>query len=166
MVTQEQINDFFMEAVRYLKSKGYSQKDIVTKSGIAQNAISKIKNGENNAGDETIRKVAQAFRLNIPFFYGNSPHISLLDVKHEVLDNELDEPQELLVRSEEHKDKAAEDIDPKPFIPSWADSFFDIMTQQIKQNETLNRELRQSIAEVKEIQQQLTALLNALKKQL
>lgn len=153
-----------MEAVRYLKSKGYSQKDIVTKSGIAQNAISKIKNGENNAGDETIRKVAQAFRLNIPFFYGNSPHISLLDAKREVLDNELDETQELLVRSEEHKDKAAEDIDPKPFIPSWADSFFDIMTQQIKQNETLNRELRQSIAEVKEIQQQLTTLLNTLKK--
>ena len=164
MVTQEQINDFFMEAVRYLKSKGYSQKDIVTKSGIAQNAISKIKNGENNAGDETIRKVAQAFRLNIPFFYGNSPHISLLDVKHEVLDNELDEPQELLVRSEEHKDKAAEDIDPKPFIPSWADSFFDIMTQQIKQNETLNRELRQSIAEVTSLTKQLTELIKTLNK--
>ena len=151
-----------MEAVRYLKSKGYSQKDIVTKSGIAQNAISKIKNGENNAGDETIRKVAQAFRLNIPFFYGNSPHISLLDAKREVLDNELNETQELLVRSEEYKDIAAED--PKPFIPSWADSFFDIMTHQIKQNEALNRELRQSIAEVKEIQQQLTAILNTFKK--
>lgn len=34
---------------------------------------------------------------------------------------------------------------PVPFIPSWADAFFDIMTQQIKQNEALNRELRQSI---------------------
>jgi len=162
MVTQEQINDFFMEAVRYLKSKGYSQKDIVTKSGIAQNAISKIKNGENNAGDETIRKVAQAFRLNISFFYGNSPHISLLDVKREVLDNELDEPQELLVQSEAHKDVAAED--PKPFIPSWADSFFDIMTQQIKQNEALNRELRQSIAEVTSLTKQLTELIKTINK--
>ena len=166
MVTQEQINDFFMEAVRYLKSKGYSQKDIVTKSGIAQNAISKIKNGENNAGDETIRKVAQAFRLNIPFFYGNSPHISLLDVKREVLDNELDETQELLVRiqPEEHKDMAAEDIDPNPFIPSWADSFFDIMTQQIKQNEALNRELRQSITEVNALTKQLTELIKTINK--
>ena len=162
MVTQEQINDFFMEAVRYLKSKGYSQKDIVAKSGIAQNAISKIKNGENNAGDETIRKVAQAFRLNIPFFYGNSPHISLLDVKREVLDNELDETHELLVRSEEHKYVAAED--PKPFIPLWADSFFDIMTQQIKQNEALNRELRQSIAEVTSLTKQLTELTKTLNK--
>jgi transcriptional regulator with XRE-family HTH domain len=166
MVTQEQINDFFMEAVRYLKSKGYSQKDIVTKSGIAQNAISKIKNGENNAGDETIRKVAQAFRLNIPFFYGNSPHISLLDVKREVLDNELDETQELFDRnqSEDYRDVAAEDIDPKPFIPSWADSFFDIMTQQIKQNEALNRELRQSIAEVTALTKQLTELIKTINK--
>ena len=150
-----------MEAVRYLKSKGYSQKDIVTKSGIAQNAISKIKNGENNAGDETIRKVAQAFRLNIPFFYGNSPHISLLDA----IDNESDETQELYrIQSEDYRDVAAEDIAPKPFIPSWAESFFDIMTQQIKQNEALNRELRQSIAKVTSLTKQLTELVKNLNK--
>ena len=46
--------------------------------------------------------------------------------------------------SETQKDSAAESS-PTPFIPSWADAFFDIMTQQIKQNEALNRELRQSI---------------------
>jgi transcriptional regulator with XRE-family HTH domain len=165
MVTQEQINDFFMEAVRYLKAKGYSQKDIVNKAGLAQNAISKIKNGENNAGDETIRKVAEAFRLNIPFFYGNSPHISSLDEKREKLDKELEEAQELLVRiqPEEHKNVAAEEP-PKPFIPSWADAFFDVMTQQIKQNEALNRELRKSIAEVIALTQQLTELVKAIKK--
>ena len=42
------------------------------------------------------------------------------------------------------QDSAAESS-PAPFIPSWADAFFDIMTTQIKQNEALNRELRQSI---------------------
>lgn len=151
-----------MEAVRYLKSKGYSQKDIVTKSGIAQNAISKIKNGENNAGDETIRKVAQAFRLNVPFFYGNSPHISLLDAKREVLDTGLNKTNR--IQPEEYRDVAAEDIDTKPFIPSWADSFFDIMTQQIKQNEALNRELRESIAEVTSLTKQLTELIKNLNK--
>jgi transcriptional regulator with XRE-family HTH domain len=46
--------------------------------------------------------------------------------------------------NETQKDSAAESS-PTPFIPSWADAFFDIMTQQIKQNEALNRELRQSI---------------------
>ena len=165
MVTQEEINEKFMEAVRHLKSQGYSQKDIVTRAGIAQNAISKIKNGENNAGDETIRKVAEAFRLNIPFFYGKSLNISKLDENREKLDKELEQAQELLERipSDKHTDMAAED-EPKPFIPSWADAFFDIMTQQVKQNEALNRELRQSLAEVKEITQQLTELIKTLKK--
>ena len=160
MVTQEEINEKFMEAVRHLKAQGYSQKGIVMKAGLAQNAISKIKNGENNAGDETIRKVADAFRLNIPFFYGKSRHISLLDAKRETLDNDLEETKELLHRipPSEHVDMAAED-EPKPFIPSWADAFFDIMTQQIKQNEVLNRELRQTIEEMKEITKQLAILL-------
>lgn len=46
--------------------------------------------------------------------------------------------------SDTPKDSANESL-PAPFVPSWADAFFDIMTQQIKQNEALNRELRQSI---------------------
>ena len=164
MVTQEEINEYFMEAIRYLKSQGYSQKDIVVKAGLAQNAISKIKNGENNAGDETIRKVAQAFRLNIPFFYGKSLNISL-DAKKDSLDDDLQQTLELVefVQSDSHNNMAA-DEDPKPFIPSWADSFFDIMTQQIKQNEELNRELRQSITEMKEITKQLSLLVKALNK--
>ena len=40
---------------------------------------------------------------------------------------------------------SANESSPVAFIPSWANAFFDIMTQQIKQNEALNRELRQSI---------------------
>lgn len=165
MVTQEEINEYFMEAIRYLKSQGYSQKDIVVKAGLAQNAISKIKNGENNAGDETIRKVAQAFRLNIPFFYGKSLNISLLDAKKDSLDDDLQQTRELVefVQSDSHNNMAA-DEDPKPFIPSWADSFFDIMTQQIKQNEALNQELRQSITEMKEITKQLSLLVKSLNK--
>lgn len=47
-------------------------------------------------------------------------------------------------KSDTPKDSANESS-AVPFIPSWADAFFDIMTQQIKQNEALNRELRQSI---------------------
>lgn len=45
----------------------------------------------------------------------------------------LDEPQFV---SEEH---------PSSFIPSWADAFLDILSKQVKENEALNRELRQSI---------------------
>lgn len=59
---------------------------------------------------------------------------------------------------------AAEDATPAPFIPSWADAFFDIMTQQIKQNEALNRELRTTIAEVNSLKSDLAAILKSLKK--
>ena len=45
MVNQEQINDLFREAVRYLKRQGYSQKDIVFKAKLGQNTISRIMKG-------------------------------------------------------------------------------------------------------------------------
>ena len=72
MVNQEQINDLFREAVRYLKRHGYSQKDIVFKAKLGQNTISRIMKGENNAGDDVIQKVAEAYHLNIDFFYDKS----------------------------------------------------------------------------------------------
>jgi hypothetical protein len=53
---------------------------------------------------------------------------------------------------------------PTSVIPSWADAFFNIMTQQIKQNEALNRELRQSIADVNALKSDLTDLLHKIKK--
>ena len=56
----------------------------------------------------------------------------------------------------------AEDPTPAPFIPSWADSFFDIMTQQIKQNEAINRELHQSITAVNAMVEQLSKLITNL----
>ena len=43
MVTQEEINGYFLEAIRRLKAEGYTQKDIVKAAGLSQNAISKIK---------------------------------------------------------------------------------------------------------------------------
>ena len=102
MVNQEQINDLFREAVRYLKRQGYSQKDIVFKAKLGQNTISRIMKGENNAGDDVIQKVAEAYRLNIDFFYGKSKNISLLEEKRELLDNDLYEAQRLLNMDPEH----------------------------------------------------------------
>lgn len=102
MVNQEQINDLFREAVRYLKRQGYSQKDIVFKAKLGQNTISRIMKGENNAGDDVIQKVAEAYRLNIDFFYGKSKNISLLDEKREILDNDIHEAQRLLNMDPEH----------------------------------------------------------------
>ena len=77
MVTKEEINGYFLEAVRRLKAQGYSQKDIVKAAGLSQNAISKIKTGQNNAGDDTINKLCIAFNLNPDFFYRGSQQFTL-----------------------------------------------------------------------------------------
>ena len=82
MVTKEEINGYFLEAVRRLKAQGYSQKDIVKAAGLSQNAISKIKTGQNNAGDDTINKLYTAFNLNPDFFYRGSQQFTLEEKTH------------------------------------------------------------------------------------
>ena len=83
MVTKEEINGYFLEAVRRLKAQGYSQKDIVKAAGLSQNAISKIKTGQNNAGDDTINKLCTAFNLNPDFFYRGSQQFTLEEKTHQ-----------------------------------------------------------------------------------
>lgn len=83
MVTKEEINGYFLEAVRRLKAQGYSQKDIVKAAGLSQNAISKIKTGQNNAGDDTINKLCTAFNLNPDFFYRGSRQFMLEEKTHQ-----------------------------------------------------------------------------------
>jgi transcriptional regulator with XRE-family HTH domain len=77
MVTKEEINGYFLEAVRRLKAEGYTQKDIVEAAGLSQNTISKIKTGQSNAGDDTINKLCTAFHLNTDFFYRRSKQFKM-----------------------------------------------------------------------------------------
>ena len=79
MVTKEEINGYFLEAVRLLKAEGYTQKDIVKAAGLSPNTISKIKTGQNNAGDDTINKLCTAFNLNPDFFYRGSKQFNMED---------------------------------------------------------------------------------------
>jgi transcriptional regulator with XRE-family HTH domain len=89
MVTKEEINGCFLEAVRRLKAQGFSQKDIVKAAGLSQNAISKIKTGQNNAGDDTINKLCTAFNLNPDFFYRGSRQFMMEEKKYQspMIDN-------------------------------------------------------------------------------
>jgi len=89
MVTKEEINGYFLEAIRRLKAQGYTQKDIVEAAGLSQNAISKIKTGQNNAGDDTINKLCNAFKLNPDFFYRGSQQFTLEEKTHQspMIDN-------------------------------------------------------------------------------
>ena len=94
MVSQDEINSNFLEVIRWLKSEyGYTQAYIVEKAELAPNAISKIKNGKANAGDETITKLCNAFNLNSDYFYGRSSYKTKLEEKREKLDENLQQAQ-------------------------------------------------------------------------
>ena len=143
-------NNIFAAAFDYLKrEKGIkTQKRLAELMGVSEDTITRILKDRCEVTEDIITKLqtASGCIFNLQWLRGE-------DAFHMLASDVLTE----------HIDMAAEG-DPKPFIPSWADSFFDIMTQQIKQNEVLNRELRQSITEMKEITKQLSLLVKALNK--
>ena len=94
MVSQDEINSNFLDVIRWLKSEyGYTQAYIVEKAELAPNAISKIKNGKANAGDETITKLCNAFNLNSDYFYGRSQYKTKLEEIEAKLDENIRQAQ-------------------------------------------------------------------------
>ena len=143
-------NNIFAAAFDYLKrEKGIkTQKRLAELMGVSEDTITRILKDRCEVTEDIITKLqtASGCIFNLQWLRGEDTfHMLASGVPTD------------------HIDMAAEDV-PKPFIPSWADSFFDIMTQQIKQNEELNRELRQSITEMKEITKQLSLIIKSLNK--
>ena len=138
-------NNIFAEAFDYLKRNTdiKTQKELARRMGVNENTITRILRDYTEVTEDIITKLqtASGCIFNLQWLRGeDAGHMLAADL-------DADRP-----------DMVAEES-PKPFIPSWADAFFDIMTQQIKQNEALNRELRQSIVEMNEITKQLANLL-------
>ena len=50
-------------------------------------------------------------------------------------------------------------------LPQWADTLISILSSQIKENEALNRELRQSIQDVNTLKKDLQTIIKTLQKQ-
>ena len=72
-------NEFFMVAVDYLFKEGLvdSQKELAEKIGITESALSRIKNNRKFVGDDTLRKMDEAFGciFNMPYFRGRSVYL-------------------------------------------------------------------------------------------
>lgn len=138
-------NNIFAAAFDYLKRNTdiKTQKELARRMGVTESTITRILRDYVDVTEDIITKLqtASGCIFNLQWLRGE-------DAGH-MLAADLDADRPGMVAEES----------PKPFIPSWADAFFDIMTQQIKQNEALNRELRQSIAEMNEITKQLAILV-------
>lgn len=167
-------NNLFLVAIDYLFKEKFvnTQKDLAQKIGITETSLSRIKKGQRVVSDETLRKMNEAFGhiFNMAYFRGRSTKLLIEDANYHEQHPEEDRLRnydEMLQRDQEHDTPiAAEDADtPYTPIPLWASSFIEIMAQQVKQNEVLNRELRMSIKEVNELKTNLQNLISNLKKQ-
>lgn len=125
----------------------HSNKGIHTKAGFADAIkyarayVSSALNGnEKYLTDKLFRSICGAFPETFNLDY-------LLNGEGRLL---LEEPQFV-----------KEDY-PSPPIPSWADAFLDILAKQVKENEALNRELRQSIERANVLCANLETLISKL----
>lgn len=72
-------NEFFMVAVDHIFKEGMvaSQKELAEKIGITESTLSRIKNNKKFVGDETLRKMNEAFGgiFNMAFFRAKSVYL-------------------------------------------------------------------------------------------
>jgi len=158
---------------------------LVELTGISANTFTNIKKNEvKEVSIETFWKLNNAFenRYNIKWFQGDSRHMLLADYLDEKQNNYSDFVPDIqqnishrakeiqmavlghVVKEPEVINGMVADDDPRPHLPIWADTLLGIISKQVAENEILHSELKQSIAEVNELKDQLSALLNNLKK--
>lgn len=125
----------------------HSNKGIHTKAGFADAIkyarayVSSALNGnEKYLTDKLFRSICGAFPETFNLDY-------LLNGDGRLL---LEEPQ------------FVKEDNPSPPIPSWADAFLDILAKQVKDNEALNHELRQSIERANVLCANLETLISKL----
>jgi len=152
-------NARFLDAMRYLIQIKYikNQKEFAELIGISENALSSIKKGRN-VSDKTILKMLDAFPnlFNREYFFGNDVPMHTRAVVYNVPQDEQKQASEpISIYKPEHNPDQ---------IPKWADTFIDLLTEQVKQNEALNRDLRAAISEVNELKNELSILINKLSK--
>lgn len=159
-------NGCFAKAVDWLYQNGKvkDQKELSVVTGITETTISRILNDRvKEPSDTTIRRLDNAFGniFNMDFFRGKSVVMLISDLNH-LKQHPKESPFHEL--SDEPVGIAAEEYRPPQVIPSWADSLIDIMTKQIKENESLNMELRRTIDEVNGLRDDLSKLINNIKR--
>ena len=173
-------NGLFAQAIDWLYKTGKvkDQKELSVLTGITETTISRILNDKVKGGPSelTLRRLDNAFKgiFNMDYFRGKSTALLLEDSSY-YMAHPKEHPFYVDHEKEIHQNKVEIDVgssssisaaesDPEPFIPSWADSLIEIMTDQIKQNEALNRELHKSISEVNTLLETLKEITKSLKK--
>ena len=140
------------EVYEYVRSHFpvHSQSDFASALKYNRAYISSAMNGnEKNLTDKLFTNICECFpnTFNLDYLLNGTGEL-LADSEYSYNDNVSQQYPATL--SERH-----------PF-PQWADNLIDILSQQIKENEALHRELRQSITEVNTLRDDLQKLIKKI----
>lgn len=142
-------NEIFASVLDWLIREHYviDQRDLSHKTGITATTISRIMTGKVEPKDETFRKLNASFgnMFNMQYLRGQSTTMLVADQEQATCLHE-------------------DDKTPYTTLPKWADTLIEIMSEQIKKNEALNRELRQSIHDVNALRTDLRKLIEKINK--
>ena len=152
-------NELFKVAIDYIYREHLvgSQGELAEKIGISASALSRIMNDKKFVGDDTLRKMNEAFGgiFNMAYFRGEDTHCMLM----EDLAYYKQQPEERLVF-----DKPQE-VDPtpqQPAIPDYIQRLFDEAVRMSTRNELLERQCEKLIGELRDTKEKNETFLSEL----
>ena len=160
---QERLTEVFAHVKRHFGI--FTQQKFAEAIGYSRSVVSLALNGdEKSLTNEMLKSVCDKWPDVFDRNYIMTGEGSLLTLDEEVTAQRIEQGDiaaETIASVSQSKNP---DGSPRPFIPTWADTFIDLFTQQVKANEHLNQQLQQSLKEVADLKDQLREILQTLKK--
>ena len=154
-------NELFKVAIDYIYKEHLvgSQGELAEKIGISASALSRIMNDKKFAGDDTLRKMNEAFGgiFNMAYFRGEDPHCMLM----EDLVYYKQHPEERLVFD---KPQEVAPTPQQPAMPDYVQRLFDEAVRMSTRNELLERQCEKLIGELRDSKDKNETFLSELRK--
>ena len=154
-------NELFKVAIDYIYKEHLvgSQGELAEKIGISASALSRIMNDKKFVGDDTLRKMNEAFGgiFNMAYFRGEDPHCMLM----EDLAYYKQHPEERLVFD---KPQEVAPTPQQPAMPDYVQKLFDEAVRMSTRNELLERQCEKLIGELRDSKEKNETFLSELRK--
>lgn len=154
-------NELFKVAIDYIYREHLvgSQGELAEKIGISASALSRIMNDKKFVGDDTLRKMNEAFGgiFNMAYFRGEDPHCMLM----EDLAYYKQHPEERLVFD---KPQEVAPAPQQPAMPDYVQKLFDEAVRMSTRNELLERQCEKLIGELRDSKEKNETFLSELRK--
>ena len=158
------------QALTWLKrNKGILQKDIADKMGMAEASFTRALNRIKEKHDEDFVIAfhsAVSEYISLDYLLNGNGQLLVVKRQQQIIDRAQNIQRDVLGHVVEEPEVSldfAGEYDPRPHLPTWADTLLGILSKQIAENEILHSELRNSISEIQEMKKQLSEIINKSK---